>query len=184
MLENTQIAIVLDTYEDVFSDFDPRPYSQREVSKDFIDEVQRRYTETPSDRMEVRFLLPQNVRDEKIEGLIRRRLRDHFAFEAKEVKKEIAVLTDTGVRWFIIGSAIQLSGLFILLYLGDSNIFARAADVLLAPAGWFGVFMGIDKIVNEPTPFRKQGQVWHRFIKANFIFLSENAPEPLNIAPL
>ena len=184
MTEDTQIAVVLDTYDDIFSDFDPRSYGQREVSKDFIDEVQRRYMETPSDRMEVRFLLPQKLRDEKTEGLIRRRLREHFAFEAKQVKKEIGGLVGTGIRWFIMGAAIQLAGLFVLLYFGDDNPLARAADVLLAPAGWFGVFMGIDKIVNEPTALRKQAQIWHRFTKANFIFLSEPANEPQALSAL
>ena len=43
-----EIAIIIDTWDDIFSDFDPRPFSERMVSSDFIDELRRRHTETRS----------------------------------------------------------------------------------------------------------------------------------------
>ena len=33
LLSKGEISILLDTYDDIFSDFDPRPYSQRALSR-------------------------------------------------------------------------------------------------------------------------------------------------------
>ena len=33
------VSLWLDTYEDIFSDFDPRPYGQRALSEDFVAEA-------------------------------------------------------------------------------------------------------------------------------------------------
>lgn len=40
------IQIALDHYDDIFSDFDPSPFSQRMLSDDFLKEMQKRYIET------------------------------------------------------------------------------------------------------------------------------------------
>ena len=42
-----EIAVVIDTWDDIFSDFDPRPLNERTVSGDFIEELRKRYRETP-----------------------------------------------------------------------------------------------------------------------------------------
>jgi len=41
-----EIAIVIDTWDDVFSDFDPSPLNERTVSGDFVEELKKRYRET------------------------------------------------------------------------------------------------------------------------------------------
>ena len=39
ILEMSEISLILDTYDDMFSSFDPRPYSQRALSEDFLSEA-------------------------------------------------------------------------------------------------------------------------------------------------
>ena len=41
LLEKTQISLWLDDYADIFSDFDPRPFSQRALSDDFLNEAKK-----------------------------------------------------------------------------------------------------------------------------------------------
>lgn len=41
ILEMSEISIWLDNYDDIFSDFDPRPYSQRSLSDDFLAEAKK-----------------------------------------------------------------------------------------------------------------------------------------------
>ena len=36
-----EISFWLDSYDDLFSDFDPRPYAQKGFSEDFLDEAKR-----------------------------------------------------------------------------------------------------------------------------------------------
>ena len=70
-----EITIQLDTYDDIFSDFDPRPYSSRALSEDFIKEIKRHYMEDKRGRFEVHFTIPASERNIGDEGLIKKRLR-------------------------------------------------------------------------------------------------------------
>ena len=38
LLQQSEISLLLDSYDDIFSDFDPRPYNQRALSQDFLAE--------------------------------------------------------------------------------------------------------------------------------------------------
>jgi hypothetical protein len=78
-----EITIQLDVYDDIFSDFDPRPYQERELSEDFLKEIQRRYLEDNRGRFEIHFTIPSSERDTKEEALIKKRLREHFLSMAK-----------------------------------------------------------------------------------------------------
>src|SRR3989338_253090 len=88
-----EITLQLDTYDDIFSDFDPRPYAKRELSEDFLKEIQRRYLEDNRGGFEVLFTLPSQVRDTAGEALIKKRLRAHFSFmmknESDSIKKTV-----------------------------------------------------------------------------------------------
>jgi len=51
-----KIEIALDDYDDIFSDFDIRPYKERQVSKDFLDELKVRMATNP-DNVEITLVL-------------------------------------------------------------------------------------------------------------------------------
>ena len=83
------IQIALDHYDDIFSDFDPSPFSQRMLSDDFLKEMQKRYIETKKGEFEIRFSLPASIRDVKTEGLVKKRLKDYFHKQIKNVDVEV-----------------------------------------------------------------------------------------------
>src|SRR3989339_701864 len=55
----SQVSMWLDGYDDIFSDFDPRPYSQRSLSDDFLSEAKKVSSGKTGDRLELRFLIPE-----------------------------------------------------------------------------------------------------------------------------
>ena len=55
IIDKAQVSLVLDTYDDIFSDFDPRPYDQRALSGDFLDAA-RHGTSSNSKMPECRIL--------------------------------------------------------------------------------------------------------------------------------
>ncbi|NYT12918.1 MAG: hypothetical protein GKC01_00225, partial [Candidatus Methanofastidiosa archaeon] len=64
ILREKNISLILDSYDDLFSDFDPRPYSVRGLSDDFLIECRRavRGIKTESPVLELRLLVPKNKR--------------------------------------------------------------------------------------------------------------------------
>ena len=67
--ERYEIRMQLEKYNDIFSDFDSRPYSEKALSDDFLAEAKK----ASFDRLEeidILFFLPKTKRDTKIELII------------------------------------------------------------------------------------------------------------------
>lgn len=168
-----EITIRLDTYEDIFSDFDPRPYSGRELSDDFLKEIQRRYMEDKHGRFEIHFTIPSSERDTKEEALIKKRLREHFAFMRQREVEAIASTRQMGYIYIISGAVVLLGNVFALFALEESSVFYQIISVLMVPAGWYGMYTGMGKVIDEPALSVEKKKLYDKFERANYIFMSD-----------
>lgn len=168
-----EITITLDVYDDIFSDFDPRPYSQRELSEDFLKEIQRRYMEDKKGRFEVRFTIPPQVRDPKAEALIRKRLREHFSFMVRRAAEAISYTKRRGYLYMAVGALVLLADTYFFFMFHEESVLYQVLSVLLIPAGWYGMFTGIGKVIDEPFEDTEKKAIYEKFEKANYIFLPE-----------
>ena len=166
------ISITLDTYDDIFSDFDPRPYSQREMSEDFLKEISRRYMEGKHGRFEVHFTMPSAERDLKAEALIKKRLREQFTFMVKRETEAIQKTKNRGYFYMFIGFLILLLDTYFYFYLSYESIFYHLITILLVPAGWYGMFTGIGKVIDEPYDATERKKLHEKFERADFSFMS------------
>jgi hypothetical protein len=166
------IHMGLDSYDDIFSDFDPSPYSERLLSEDFILEARRRYAEKKGGGLELRFSLPEKLRSAKTESLVKRRLREYFHSKVKEGEADIAKSRKRGALYFAAGFAV-------LLFVAGSAQFeplsgiARFIDILLVPVGWFGMFDGVELMVESPRRYEKEINFNRRLAGASYTFFSE-----------
>lgn len=167
-----EIAISLDTYDDIFSDFDPRPYERRELSEDFLKEMSRRFYENPKGGIEVRFLIPADMREPRYEMTIRKRLRGHFAHEHQDVKTHIEKERGRGMRYA--GAGFILLGLETAsaLWWTESQVLPRLVSWLLVPAGWYLMWTGIEKLVEVPAEWQHKLDLNERFVKCEYIFVT------------
>lgn len=167
-----EISILLDTYDDIFSDFDPRPYEQRELSEDFLKELQRRHLENKRGGFEVRFLIPTTLRESRHEGVIRKRLREHFAHELRELESGLSQRRARGLRSVAIGLALLGVEAVMALQLPDS-LLLRLVSLILVPAGWFFAWTGMERMVEEPYSVTAQRVFYEKFIKCNYLFVAQ-----------
>lgn len=167
------ISISIDFYDDIFSDFDPRPFSQRELSKDFLAELATRHMETKKGQIEVRFILPALERDGKIEATIKKRLREHFEAEVRQLSEEVQRGQRRGMLYMAVGFAFLFIELVGATFYPDSFL-QKIIGILLVPAGWYGMFTGIEKIIETEDGLRPKKEMMHKFTKCNYIFLSED----------
>ncbi len=167
-----EITIQLDVYDDIFSDFDPRPYQERELSDDFLKEIQRRYLEDKRGRFEVHFTIPSTERDTREEALIKRRLREHFAFMVKQEDDVIWSTRKKGYMYVAIGAFVLIGDVVSFVLLNDSVSY-KLLSVMLVPAGWYGMFTGIGKVIDEPFEATDRKKLYEKFEKANYVFMSE-----------
>lgn len=167
-----ELAVRLDSYDDIFSDFDPRPHSRRELSEDLLKELNRRFRENPKGGLEVRFYIPSTFRDAKLENIIKKRLKEHFLREMQKVKEQMDEQKARGIKYALSGIALLSAELFLTLWWPEL-VWVRVVSIILTPAGWFSFWTGMEKILEIPSSLQQQHRFYEKFSKCNYIFVSE-----------
>ena len=168
ILKEKNISLILNDYNDIFSDFDPRSFSSRALSDDFLAEC-KKASRDKEGSIELRFLVPKKKREQKSEYEIKKRLREHFEKHYKEKEGEIKAIRNQGIRWFLLGTLLIFSETIIFELDG---FFFNLLKVVLEPAGWFSFWEGLGKILivtDEKSPERK---FYKKMAEANIEFLS------------
>ncbi|MEK6978903.1 MAG: hypothetical protein AABW86_01665 [Candidatus Micrarchaeota archaeon] len=166
------IQIALDHYDDIFSDFDPSPFSQRMLSDDFLKEMQKRYIETKKGEFEIRFSLPASIRDVKTEGLVKKRLKDYFHKQIKNVDVEVEKRQNAGIQRAGFGFVVLAIELLMTVY-GFTAFPLNFLGVILVPAGWFGMYSGFEMFFDHPKKLNEQKKFYKKFHDAIYLFVSE-----------
>jgi len=144
LISMSEVSLVIDTYDDIFSDFDPRPYWQRALSDDFLQEAKRATRDKPSGKLELRFMIPRNKRDTHQEQLIKERLREHFKRHHKMLDEERRDIKIKGLTLTMIGVIFMMTTTTLLVKGVDVNFLAKLIIVILEPAGWFMFWEGMN----------------------------------------
>lgn len=163
-----EIPLSLEGYDDIFSDFDPRPYKQKALSEDFLKELNRASLDKRNGRIEITLILPKKKRNMKDEHTIKKRLKDHFRKHVIEKVKEISDIKKNGVRWLIIGSLLMILAAIIETY--TKSFFMNLLVIVLTPAGWFAFWMGGEKLVYESKEKKPDCEFYDKMSKSKIIF--------------
>lgn len=139
------VQLTLDSYQDLFSDFDPRDYSERGLSDDFLHELKSAVGEVPFEEFEMIFSLPSKERNQELEKIITERLHSYFRKREMLLLKEKRDFIKSGIWLTIIGLAVLCGSIFLAWYESDDKIFSLF-KVVLEPAGWFMSWYGLDQV--------------------------------------
>jgi hypothetical protein len=165
-----EIAIVIDTWDDVFSDFDPRPLNERTVSGDFITELKKRYRETRRGDFIITICAPLNLKDEKSERMVTQRLKKHFSHGYLQKKKELGNMRLRGTIFVLIGVG-SLTFLTLATYFKFLSPLARELSaIVLMPLGWFGFWEGLSKLIDTSPVFIQEEALFRKLSKATYQF--------------
>ncbi|MBN2052679.1 hypothetical protein JW756_04200 [Candidatus Woesearchaeota archaeon] len=141
-IKEGNISLILDSYEDIFSDFDPRPYTEKALSDDFINECMKAARDKKG-RFELRLMVPHNLRNLKEELKVRKRLKEHFNKHYEEKKKEMDAMKKQGMLWFAMGMILMIISSF---FYDREGFIYHLLLVIFEPAGWFSFWEGLDKV--------------------------------------
>ncbi|MFI0431100.1 hypothetical protein [Mariniflexile sp. HMF6888] len=151
----SEVSIWIDSYDDLFSDFDPMPYSERTLSDDFIIQVKKMVRKKGEKLSKLNLLLIEQVRSKQDEATIAKRLHEHFQMMAGQLGDDIRktnrrgfILTVSGIICMIIASYIS--------FVGSEQYVTHMLRVLFEPAGWFMVWAGLDKFVYDSKKTKKE----------------------------
>lgn len=143
--EKSRIGIWLDSYDEIFSDFDPRIYSQRTISEDFLSRAKNIAADFKTGDMELVFLLPKKARDNNLEQIIKRRLLQFFENESEYLTKLKKNIIKKGLITTIIGMVLMFCASLLYDYTDKGYIY-NLMLVFIEPTGWFMAWYGLDTI--------------------------------------
>ena len=143
-----QISIAIDTWDDVFSDFDPRPIKDRMLSEDFIVELKKRYRETKKGDFVIEILAPVDLCNPNTERSVIQRLKRDFKHRSLQKRKELSKLRRRGTVFVLFGIFFLTALTLLTYYKLVSKLAIEILGIIFMPLGWFGIWEGFSKIVD------------------------------------
>lgn len=145
--ETREIVLRLEQYDDIFSDFDMRPYSKRSLSVDFLDEIRRAARDKNSDGIELILHAPTSERDETKEATIRERLKAHFNRHHQLLSDEKRRLMKFSISMVVMGVISMAGATFIMVEDNSKSLLMSFLLIFLEPAAWFLLWEGMEQIM-------------------------------------
>jgi len=165
-----EISIILDVWDDIFSDFDPRPLDERALSQDFINELKKRYRETAKGELLISFFAPKSLKDEQSEKMVTHRLRRYFKERAMQKKRDIRRMQARGGVFVLFGIA-SLSSITMVSYFNIVPEFTdKLLEIIFVPLGWFGIWEGFSQIVDASPRFAQDETLYRKLAAAEYHF--------------
>lgn len=171
LLERSEVSLWLDTYEDIFSDFDPRPFSERAVSDDFLAESKKALREKRSGKVELKLLIPEKERQSRTETTIKKRLKEYFQKNSDRQKQEtqkaknwVKTLLVAGLLMLLLSSAISYSNpkIFILYLL----------ITIFDLGGWLSVWFGLEHFIYDIRAKQPEMEFYEKMSNAEIEFIT------------
>lgn len=144
-MRDSEIGVWINTYDDIFSDFDSRPYSQRALSDDFLLEMKRASRDKPGGEIELIIFAPEKMRSFSHEALIKRRLIEHFRRHHTMLHHQLGAIKRKGIWLSIFGVLMILGATYISSFRFES-LLKNLGIVIFEPGGWFLAWTGLEHI--------------------------------------
>ena len=144
---DSEIVLLIEDYENIYSDFDIRPYSHRALSADFLDELKRASMDKSFEKLDLKLLITKDKRNTKEEAIIEKRLNGHFNHHYKLLLNEKKVTTKKGTLFVFFGILIMVIATYVLFYYGEKDLITTFLVILLEPGGWFLFWEGLDLVL-------------------------------------
>jgi hypothetical protein len=145
--ETQEISLRLEQYDDIFSDFDIRPYDRRALSTDFLDEIRRASRDKNGGGIELVLHAPEKERNETNENTIRERLVAHFEKHRGMLQKDKQKVVGIGAVMVAVGIICMILATLIIFKDSDDKLLSSFLIVFLEPAAWFLLWEGMDQII-------------------------------------
>lgn len=170
--ETSEIRFAINNYEDIFSDFDPRPLIERGLSEDFLLETKKASLVKKSDEINFIFLVPKKERDLKKEIKIEKRLKGYFKKHLGILQNNKNKIIKEGIWFTISGIILMMIATYLLFNFKNENLIVSFLIILLEPAGWFVFWHGLDYVFFEPKNINPDIDFHNKMSIAKIMFVS------------
>ncbi len=167
---SNDISIWVDHYDELFSDFDLRSYTKRNISDDFLREVRKLSHESDLQVQELRLILPASARDPDAEAVITKRLHNHFNRNLHYYQKKRKTERRKDLWLSLLGLSLMITAGYISS-LRSQNLFMHLTLVVFEPAGWFLVWINIEHLISSSRKEKPELEFYYKLSKSRIVFV-------------
>ncbi len=167
-MSQMSVQIAIDSYDDLFSDFDIRDYRERYISSDLLNELRMRTNKVAGrNGIDLVFIIDSKERSAEAEDVIAKRLRVFFdsRHERNKSKKNSIIMTMAAFE--IIGMAFLLMANVLEKY-----TFPYLKEFLLIPS-WFFIWNGLERYLNNRKSIDRNIKYYSKLRRSRIVFRSE-----------
>lgn len=166
-----EINLWIDKYADVYSEFDTRPFTERALSDDFIQEIRKMTAQQPSNHIRLKFNVLEDAQDEAAEEAIIQSLNRHFSKMAEELRQERRHILKRGYTMLGGGSLLILFLFFLTTVPQIHELKYIEGMILMAePMGWFMTWTGLDLVFQNTRNSKATLEFNAKMAKASISF--------------
>jgi hypothetical protein len=173
LLQLSEISLWLDHYDDIFSDFDSRPYSQRALSDDFLTETKKASRDKEFGKITLKLLVPFDKRDIPTENIIKKRLKEHFKKHNIRLHEEKRKFVVEGMTFVLVGTLLMVIASYVIFKkYSELNFMMNFVIILLEPAGWFFFWEGLRQSIIESRQKNPDVEFYEKMESCTISFIS------------
>jgi len=173
--DTKSISLSLDKYNDIFSDFDSRPYTIRTISDDFIEELKKVDPERLYLSYHLIFTIPSSVRNIKDENLIKSRLNDFFTNQYLLYATKKKKILQRGFLFLGLGIFSMVIALFLVpMWFTLINSSSNFITIMFEFVSWFFLWSGLDIFISDYRETNKPSMFYNKLRSSRVSFISEN----------
>lgn len=171
--ESEEVKFTVDHYNDIFSDFDPRPFSEKGLSEDFLFEIERAVMSKYANKLDFTIMVPAKNRSQKDEGVIKERLKRHFKKHYKLMMGQRKRILNKGLGFIFVGAILMIIATYLFFKFEDKSFLTSFFTILLEPASWFLLWEGMDLVIFESKKVDPTLQFYERMSNITVNFASQ-----------
>lgn len=170
LFKDRNLPLILTSYNDIFSSFDPRPYSERALSDDFLFECKRAALDKSDEGIEIILSIPKGKRNSVEEMKIKNRLRAHFHKHYHEKMDGLREIKISGWTWTLMGFIFMIISALFVTYISEGGLLINLLEGSLVPAGWFFFWEGLDKLLIKIKEKEPDFHFYKKMSNAHILF--------------
>jgi hypothetical protein len=112
-----------------------------------LDEIKRAAVEKDDEGIELILYMPEKIRNESQEAIIKERLSYHFKKHSHLLLDEKSRVTKLGLTMVVLGVMCMILATLVVFEDPSQNLWLSFLLVFLEPAAWFLLWEGMDQVI-------------------------------------
>lgn len=167
------IDVSLDSYDDIYDEWDPSPFKKRDIEDEFDDFIRDSSSDIPIKyKLIIELFLPESERNTMKEKLLLQAYDNFYRFNLRRAKKEKQALRKKAVNYLILALSFLFIGYFYEPL--EESIFLKVFKEGIFIGGWVFLWEVFTVLFITLNTHMKAIKTIERLIHAKIIFIYTN----------